>query len=84
MRRAALAPGNMKGIGAVENGRERILRAMAEIRFDARRWLAQVPASAEGIQRVILAGPPVNSVPAGTAPMQALRLLTQDPAYQLK
>jgi uncharacterized protein (DUF1800 family) len=73
-----------KGIAAVNNGRERVRRAMAELRFDASRWFAQMPAGADGLQRVILPAAPANGVPAGAEGLHAVRLLTQDPVYQLK
>lgn len=82
----ALAAGErMKGMAAVDNGRERVLRAMAELRFDAAQWFAQLKLPhAESAQRVILAATPGNPLPPGAQGMQALKLLTQDPVYQLK
>jgi uncharacterized protein (DUF1800 family) len=76
---------NTPGIAAVTNGRERLVRAMSEVRFDSTQWLSQVqPRGAEGVQRVVLAAAPGNPVPAGVEGLQAVRLFTQDAAYQLK
>jgi len=83
MTAGAAPPMNTKGIAAVDNGRERLLRAMAEVRFDAAQWLSQHP-SPEAVQRAILAAAPGNPLPAGVEGLSALRLLTQDAVYQLK
>ena len=83
--RSAAERVNMKGAAAVDNGRERIARAMAELRFDPAPWFAQLlPADAGGVQRVLLAAAPASPLPAGVDGLQAVRLLTQDPVYQLK
>lgn len=76
---------NMKGAGAVDNARERAARAMAEVRFDHARWLAQLESrgSAE-LPRVVLAAAPSAPLPADVGGLQAVRLLTQDAVYQLK
>jgi len=74
----------MKGIGAVDNGRERFARALAEVRFDAAGWFAQLPPATDAVQRVVLAAAPVTPLPPGTTGLEAVRLLTQDPVYQLK
>jgi uncharacterized protein (DUF1800 family) len=83
---AAAAPAaNMRGIAAVENGRERVARAMAEVRFDAGRWFGELhPRGSDGVQRVILAAAPGNALPPGLDGLPAVRLLTQDAVYQLK
>lgn len=82
----AIAAGErMKGMAAMNDGRERFVRAMAEVRFDATQWYAQ---SARGdlgtAQRLVLAAAPANALPPGVQGLQALQLLTQDPVYQLK
>jgi uncharacterized protein (DUF1800 family) len=70
---------------AGSDGRERYLRAMSEIRFDGGTWLAQFNGGdAAALQRLILASAPVNALPGGVQGMDAIRHLTQDPAYQLK
>lgn len=79
------APMNIKGIAAVENGRERAARAMAEVRFNPRQWLAEIPPRhGDNVQRVILAGAPAQPVPPDVEGLKAVRLLTQDAVYQLK
>jgi len=76
---------NTKGIAAVENGRERAARAMAEVRFNPREWLAEIPTRhSENVQRVILAAAPAQPVPPEAEGLKAVRLLTQDAVYQLK
>lgn len=88
---AAMAggPGDMdrpKGVGRMGNdGRARFMRAMADIHFDSGKWLAQfrTPEPA-ALQRLVLAVPPANPLPAGVQGLEAIRRLTQDPAYQLK
>jgi uncharacterized protein (DUF1800 family) len=65
--------------------RERAMRAMDDVRFDAPRWFAQVKsAGPDDMQRNVLAAAPANPLPHGIQGVQALRLLTQDAAYQLK
>ena len=83
---AALAAGErMKGMAAVSDGRERFVRAMAEVRFDAPQWLGQFGQADTGaVQRLILASAPGSPLPAGVQGIQALQMLTQDPVYQLK
>jgi uncharacterized protein (DUF1800 family) len=80
------AGGVPRGVNlAGEDGRERYLRAMSEIRFDGSAWLAQfASANAPALERLILASTPVNALPEGLRGMDAIRHLTQDPAYQLK
>jgi uncharacterized protein (DUF1800 family) len=85
MARSAGERMNMKGVAAVDNGRERIARAMAQLRFDPAPWFAQLPPADTGaVQRVLLAAAPASPLPAGVEGLQAVRLLTQDPVYQLK
>ena len=80
----AMAPA-APGIAALENGRERVVRAMAEVRFDSTRWLGELkPRGSDGVQRLILAAAPGNPVPVGVEGLPAVRFLTQDAVYQLK
>jgi uncharacterized protein (DUF1800 family) len=67
-------------------GRERFMRAMADIHFDAERWLADFGAhpSREEVARVVLARAPVNPIGEGLPPRELARQLALDPAYQLK
>jgi uncharacterized protein (DUF1800 family) len=68
-----------------ENMRERLVRAMTDIRFDAPHWFGQFNASdGETLQRSVLAARPASPLPVGVQGLPALRLLTQDPVYQLK
>ena len=53
--------------------------------FDADRWLASLSdAQSSALQDAVLAIAPVQPVTASTDPVETLRGLTQDPAYQLK
>jgi uncharacterized protein (DUF1800 family) len=82
---APVAQMNMKGIGALDDGRERAARALAEVRFNSKQWLAEmVPRDGGGLQRVILAAAPARPVSAEVEGLKAVRLLTQDAVYQLK
>ncbi len=74
-----------KGDARGRAGRERMLRAMADVHFDSGRWLAQFAAAdATQVARVVLATAPVNAPPAGMQGVELIRHLTQDPAYQLR
>ena len=74
----------MKGTPA-EMTRERVVRAMTEVRFDTSYWFAQFPAKdANAMEGVVLAASPAAAVPPDVQGMQMLRMLTQDPVYQLK
>jgi hypothetical protein len=74
-----------RGIARVDEGRNRFIRAMMDIRFDSGRWLAQFEgAGPAGVQRVLLAAAPVQALPAGLQGMELIRHLTLDPVYQLK
>ncbi len=78
MQTASIAP-NM------DNARLRAARAMAEVRFDASGWFAQLPnADTPAVQRVVLAAAPASAVPADLQGIDILRALTQDAVYQLK
>jgi len=81
----AMAPqAGTQAPAAMDSERERVARARAAVRFDAGRWLGALPPGDEALQRVVLAAPPVTPLPEGAAGVEALRLLTQDPVYQLK
>ena len=70
---------------AGDDGRERFVRAMSELRFDGSKWLAQFNGGdAAALQRLILASAPVNALPEGVQGMDAIRHLTRDAAFQLK
>ncbi len=79
---AASAP-PAKG-GPVNDMRQRLLRAMAEIQFDSQRWLQQAGGESAQLQRLVLAMAPQHPLPQGTEGMDVIRRLTQDPVYQLK
>jgi uncharacterized protein (DUF1800 family) len=83
---AAMVNGNKAPAATpMDAARERALRAMADVRFDAAQWLGQFkPGDAETVQRTVLASAPGNPLPPGADGIQAVRLLTQDPVYQLK
>jgi uncharacterized protein (DUF1800 family) len=76
-----------KGLGRLgPEGRQRFVRAMADIRFDADRWLGDfgAHASREDVERVVLARPPVNPIADGLPARELARELALDPTYQLK
>ncbi|HTD89469.1 MAG TPA: DUF1800 domain-containing protein [Burkholderiales bacterium] len=64
--------------------RQRLQRALAEIHFDNERWLQQSGGSFAHAQRQLLALALQQPLPPGTAGIEAVRRLTQDPVYQLK
>ena len=70
--------------GPVNEMRQRLLRAMAEVQFDSQRWLQQAGREPEQLQRLVLAMAPQHPLPAGASGVDVLRRLTQDPVYQLK
>ncbi len=75
-----------KGGGrAGPEGRQRLARALGEVRFDADRWLARWDRDvADGVAASILPLPPVEAPAPGTQGLELLRALTQDPVYQLR
>jgi len=74
-----------RGIAQIDDGRERFVRAMMEIRFDSNRWLAQFrDADTASVQRVLLAAAPLAAPAPGVQGMELIRQLTLDPAFQLK
>ncbi len=85
---AAATDGTMsapKGSGRLPEGRARFLRAMMEIEFDSRQWLAQFgDGNAAAVQAVVLAAAPAMPPRPGLDGMALVRHLVQDPVYQLK
>ena len=75
---------NVKGIGKVTDGKERLARALLDIHFDSDKWLAQFRPGTGEIARVVLAADPANPPAAGAQGMELLRHLVLDPVYQLK
>lgn len=66
-------------------GRERFVRALADIHFDSTRWLAQFQdGDVNAITRLVLAMPPVNAPGQELRGLELVRQITQDPVYQLK
>ncbi len=71
--------------GAAAEARQRFLRGMSEVSFDGERWLRQTGrGDSNAVARLILASAPHNALPPEATGMEAIRRLTQDPAYQLK
>jgi uncharacterized protein (DUF1800 family) len=83
---AQVRDGQMKGINALGDGRERFMRAALDIRFSGAEWLRQFggEASETGMQRVLLALPPSSGERAEAKGVDLIRRITADPAYQLK
>lgn len=83
---AAMAGERTRGAGRVgPDARERLARAMAEVRFDAERWFAQFTSKdAAAVVRLVLPIAPVNPPATGASGLELIRQVTQDPAYQLK
>ena len=91
MQQAALMPMNrddgerVKGVGKLGgDGKERFMRAMMDIHFDANRWLSQFRPGDPLLARVVLAADPANPQPAGMQGIDLLRQIVLDPTYQLK
>jgi uncharacterized protein (DUF1800 family) len=84
--RAGGQGGGLKGIDKLDaQTRERFLKALTDIHFDADAWLHGLPERDAGaMQKLVLAMAPVNEIEPGAQGMDLLRALTQDPAYQLK
>ena len=77
--------GNLKGI--VKEGadvRERLARAMMDIRFDGDKWLSRFAPGDPLLVKVVLAADPLNPPAASTSGTELLRQLVLDPVYQLK
>lgn len=66
-----------------DDARRRMLQAAADLRFDARHWLARHP-DAASVERALLAVPPVEALPPGLQGSALVRALALDPSYQLK
>ena len=66
------------------NGKQRFMRAMMEVHFDANRWLSQFRPGDPLLARVVLAADPASSQAAGMEDADMLRQLVLDPVYQLK
>jgi uncharacterized protein (DUF1800 family) len=75
---------NVNGIGKVEDGRQRLARAMMDIHFDGDKWLSQYRPGDPQLVKVVLAAEPAVPPPAGTRGADLLRQLVLDPVYQLK
>jgi uncharacterized protein (DUF1800 family) len=87
MRAAMAQSGDFGAPKALAKGgdemRARLVKAMTDIRFDSRAWLAQFRPG-EPIAKVVLAAEPANPLPAGAQGMELVRALVLDPVYQLK
>jgi len=77
-------PGGAAKAGA--EARQRFIRAVYEIRFDSDRWSAGMPGapSQAEVERLVLARAPVNPIQPDIGTRELVRMLTLDPAYQLK
>ena len=78
-----------KGIGRLPpETRERLAKAVAGMRFDSEKWLANFPVAVSGdgelVRRAVLAREPVGGLPAMMANRELVRLLALDPVFQLK
>ena len=77
-------PGKATPGGPVNEMRQRLQRAMADIQFDSQRWLRQAGNEPERVQRLVLAMAPQHPLPLDVTGIDVIRRLTQDPVYQLK
>ena len=75
---------NVKGIGKIGDGKERLVRAMMDIHFDGDKWLAQFRPDDPQLAKVVLASAPVSPPAAGAQGAELLRQLVMDSVYQLK
>ena len=66
------------------NGKQRFMRAMLEVHFDANRWLSQFRPGDPLLARVVLAAAPASPQTAGMQGADLLRQLVLDQVYQLK
>jgi len=75
-----------KGAGKIDGeGRQRFLRALSDIRFDADVWIATNGGpNGERVAALILPGAPVEPPDGNAKGLELIRELTQDPMYQLK
>lgn len=73
------------GAARLAEGRERYARAMMDVQFDSKQWLAQFPGGDKAeVWRVLLAAAPAGATTQNLEGMDLIRQLTQDPVYQLK
>jgi hypothetical protein len=84
--RAGGQGGGLKGVNKLDpETRERFLKALTDIHFDADAWLHSLPEhDAAAMRKLLLASVPVNEIEPGMQGMELIRALTQDPVYQLK
>jgi uncharacterized protein (DUF1800 family) len=75
---------NVKGIGKLGDGKERLARAMTDIHFDSDKWLSQFRPGDPQLAKVVLAADPVISPATSAQGAELLRQLVLDPVYQLK
>ena len=75
---------NIKGIGKLDDGKARLVRAMTDIQFDSDKWLAQFQPGDPLLVKVVLAADPANPPAATAQGTDMLRQLVLDPVYQLK
>jgi uncharacterized protein (DUF1800 family) len=82
----AMADMQMKGVGQLDDGRQRFMRASLEIRFSGGDWLKQFGTgdARPALQRVLLSVPPAAEETLQAQGMDLVRRITADPAYQLK
>ncbi|HUL40904.1 MAG TPA: DUF1800 domain-containing protein [Burkholderiales bacterium] len=82
----------MKGMGKPKaggilgtEGRERFVRAMEGIQFDANRWLSQfnIDPRTQAV-RLALASAPVDRIEENAHGLELIREITRDPVYQLE
>ncbi len=64
--------------------RMRYVQALADIRFDDKRWLAPYQSEPGRLQQVVLAQGPASPPPSGAQGMDLVRAYVLDPVYQLK
>jgi uncharacterized protein (DUF1800 family) len=65
--------------------RQRLLKALTDIHFDADRWLQQFEGrDSLTMQRLVLAMAPAGEIETGTGGMELIRQYTQDAVYQLR
>ena len=81
-------PGAVLGKGAGRlgpEGRQRLLNAIGDVRFDADRWLGAFGGeSAQAVSQLVLALDPLLPSAPERGGLERLRTLTQDPVYQLR
>jgi len=84
--RAGGQGGGLKGVNKLDpETRERFMKALTDIHFDAQAWLNSLPGQdADAMRELLLAMAPVNDIEPGLQGMDLIRALTQDPVYQLK